>query len=468
MSAEELGRRYRARDLSPVEVLDAVFDRIEVINPRINAFCTLAPETARAAARAAEARFVRGMPLGPLDGVPVSIKDHAATRGLRTTIGSVLRKDWVPDFDAPSVGRLRRAGAVILGKTNLSEFGWKAVTDNPLFGITRNPWHLGRTPGGSSGGAGAAVAAGLGPMATGADAAGSIRIPAALCGIFGLKPTFGLVPRFPQSGTDSLSHDGPMTRTVWDAAAMLDVMAGADEQDRWSIPRPPGSFRDGLERAADAMRGVRIAWSATLGYAPVESEVLGLARAAASVFERLGCVVEEPELRFEDPFPILKPIYVAGLGGALGAVYDGLRDVMDPGLVAVLDEGRSLSAYDLGAALVERNVFYENIRRSTERYDLLIMPAVSTPAFEINRVAPSSVAGHSVNFLGWAPFSFPFNLTGQPAATVPAGFTEESLPVGLQIVGRRFDDGLILRAAAAFEAATPWAGRRPPEAPLSR
>jgi aspartyl-tRNA(Asn)/glutamyl-tRNA(Gln) amidotransferase subunit A len=459
LSATELVGRYGAGELSPVEVVEAVLERIGRLNPRLGAYCTVVEESARAEAKVAEAKQRRGEPLGALHGVPVSIKDLTLTKGIRTTRGSLLFRDYVPDFDPPLVERLRAAGAIVLGKTNTPEFGWKGVTDNRLFPPSRNPWQLERTAGGSSGGAGAAVAAGLGPLAQGSDAGGSIRIPASFCGIFGHKPSFGLVPQVPVSGGESLSHAGPMTRTVRDAALMLDVMAGPDARDRNSIPRPVASYVEGLEAG---VAGLRVAWSPDLGYATVDPEVAERCAAAARRFEGLGCSLEEASPGLADPYPIMQPIYFGGLAGTFAGRYAEVRDQLDPGLAELIDQGNRLTAADFVAAMLQRAALWEQVRTFMERFDLLLTPTIATTAFELNRVAPASVGGKPLtSFIGWTPFTFPFNLTGQPAATVPCGFTAAGLPVGLQIVGRRWADDTVLRAAAAFEQAAPWAGRRP-------
>ncbi|MEK7220064.1 MAG: amidase family protein, partial [candidate division NC10 bacterium] len=297
MPASELSAAIRAKRVSPVEVVEAVLDRIERLNPRLNAYCTVTAESARREAAAAEAAVMRGDALGPLHGVPVSVKDLVITRGVRTTFGSRIYENNVPQEDAPLVERLKAAGAILVGKTTTPEFGWKGVTDSPLLGITRNPWNPERTPGGSSGGAGAAVAAGLAPLAVGTDGGGSIRIPGSFCGVFGLKPTYGVIPVYPASATGTLSHAGPMTRTVRDAALMLQVMAGPDDRDPLSFPLEGMDFVAGLE---GEIHGLRVAWSPTLGYAVVDPEVRLVTEAAAKRFSDLGCRVEEVNRVFDD------------------------------------------------------------------------------------------------------------------------------------------------------------------------
>jgi Asp-tRNA(Asn)/Glu-tRNA(Gln) amidotransferase A subunit family amidase len=463
LSALELAAQIRAKKISPVEVVDAVLARIERVNPTLNAFCTLTADEARDAAQAAEVSVMTGEELGPLHGVPVSIKDLLFTRRLLTTGGSRLFADHVPEEDAVSVERLKGAGAIILGKTNTAEFGHKAVTDNPLFGITRNPWSPSLTPGGSSGGSAAAVAAGMGPLALGTDDGGSIRIPASFCGIYGLKPSFGRVPRgagFP--GWETLSHTGPMTRTVRDAALVLDALAGPDDRDRFSLPADAGPSY--LESCEGGLAGLSVAWSADLGHAIVDPEVAEICAKAAEDFEALGCHVEVVTPGWDDPEEIFRAIAPAEIFSAWGDRLEEGADRLDRSLVALLKYGEGITARQYLAATARRQEFWTEVQRFLARFDLLLTPTVAVPAFPVARPAVKEIDGRPVSPLGWIPFCFPFNLTGQPAASVPVGFTSAGLPVGLQIVGRRFADRTVLAASATFEAALPWVARRPPEA----
>jgi Asp-tRNA(Asn)/Glu-tRNA(Gln) amidotransferase A subunit family amidase len=461
--AVALARAIRARDLSPVELLDAVLARIEAVNPRINAYCTVAAETAREAARAAEARVARGEPLGPLHGLPVSFKDLTPTAGIRTTMGSRIFEHHVPAEDALVVERAKAAGAVVVGKTNTPEFGCKGVTDNQVFGATRNPWNTAMVAGGSSGGAGAAVAAGLAPLAQGTDQAGSIRVPAAACGVVGLKPGPGRVPRFPApNGWQTLSVDGPMARTVRDAALLFGVMCGPDERDPSSLPDTGEDFL----AACDAPLGrLRVAWGPDLGYAPVDPRVAAVAGAAARVFADLGCDLEEASPGFADPDELFRALAPPGMAARLGQYLERWGDQMDPILTGrILPAAEGVSAVDYERLLQRRTELWHTVRRFFDRYDLLLTPTLALPPFPIEEpYPPRAVAGRAVDSpLGWYPFTFPFNLTGHPAISVPAGWTEDGLPIGLQIVGQRFGEAALLRAAAAFEAARPWADRRPP------
>jgi aspartyl-tRNA(Asn)/glutamyl-tRNA(Gln) amidotransferase subunit A len=463
LPARELAALIRDKQVSPVEVVDAVLARMESVNPRLRAFCAVAADYAREAAAAAEVAVMMGEALGPLHGVPVSVKDLVFTRRLCTAGGSRLFADHVPEEDAVCVERLRGAGAILLGKTTTSEFGHKAVTESPLCGITRNPWDPALTPGGSSGGAAVAVSTGLGPLAIGTDSGGSIRIPAAFCGVYGLKPSFGRVPQFPAfPGWETLSHTGPMARTVRDAALLLDVIAGPDDRDRWSLPADAGGpFRD----ACDAgVAGLSVAWSPDLGHALVDPEIARVCEEAAARFESLGCHVEVVTPSWDNPEEMFRVIAAAELHGAWGDRPGTDAARMDRSLVALLRHGATIDAPRYLAAAQRRRDFWTEVQRFLARFDFLITPTVAVPPFPVGRAGLNEIHGRAVSPLAWIPFAFPFNLTGQPAATVPAGFTASGLPVGLQIVGRRHADRTVLAASAAFEAATRWAEHRPPGA----
>jgi aspartyl-tRNA(Asn)/glutamyl-tRNA(Gln) amidotransferase subunit A len=459
-SAVELIELFKNRSVSPVEVTEVVLARIGRLNPSLNAFVTVTSELAMEQARAAE-RAYRNDSAGALAGVPISIKDLMVTKGIRTTRGSLLYADWIPEEDAPFVERVLAAGAVLLGKTNTPEFGWKGESTNRVAGSTHNPWRHGRTAGGSSGGGAAAVAAGLGPLAQGSDGAGSIRIPCGFCGIFGLKPSFGLVPNYPPSSVGDLSHIGPMTRTVADAALLMNVTAGADPRDRYSW----SSGIDYLEAIKSGVRGLRIGWSADLGNAPVDPIVQTTAEAAAHRFEEIGCTVDEANPGIKDPWEILDVLWACGQAGALRDNFEAVRDRLDPGIVDVIEQGRQISAADYANAMARRNVYAEKLRRFTSQYDLFLTPALPITAFPVGKDQPGSIQGQLTTYLGWTAFTYPFNMSGQPAATVPCGFDGDGLPIGLQIAGRFHDDSTVLRAAAALEQLAPWRHLRPPEAP---
>jgi aspartyl-tRNA(Asn)/glutamyl-tRNA(Gln) amidotransferase subunit A len=462
MPATLLAAAIRQKKVSPVEVINAVYARLHKINPKINAFCTVTEQQARQAAKEAEAAVVRGEDIGPLHGVPVSIKDLFLTRGVRTMFGSRIRETYVPDENAPVVDKLLAAGAIALGKTATPEFGFKGVTDSPATGITRNPWDLSKTPGGSSGGAGAAVATGLGQLAVGSDGAGSIRIPSSFCGIFGLKPSFGRVPVYPPAPVAILVHAGPMTRTVRDAALMLNAISGPDERDLLSLPSDPTNF---LSACEGGIRGLRVAWSPMLGYAKVDPEVARVTESAAKVFESsFGCTVEAADPGFESPWRSLSILWVMSYALRLRTFLREWEDRMDSDLVTLIKRVERLNATDYGEAVANRAALWDTTRKFFNRFDLLLTPTLPVPAFPVSRIGPEQIltsADGLIPFSDWVPFTYPWNMTGQPAATVPCGFTREGLPVGLQIIGRRFADATVLRAAAAFEEVRPWNDKRP-------
>jgi len=460
LDATTLAAEIRFARVSPVEVTETVLARIERVNPRINAFCTVAAEAARAQARLAEAAVVRGEVLGPLHGVPISFKDLTATAGIRTTFGSRIWEHHIPKTDAPVVERARRAGAIVLGKTNTPEFGCKGVTDNRIFGATRNPWNLDRTPGGSSGGAAAALAAGLGPLAEGSDLAGSIRQPAACCGVVGLKPTVGRVPRYPAAnGWTSFSCVGPMARTVRDAALLLSVMAGPDERDPSSLPLGADTFA----RAADGgIAGLRVAFSADLGYAALDPEIRAVCTAAARRFAELGCAVDASDPGFDDPETLFLDLTAPLRAAAEQHHLAQWKAEMDPILVERMERASGMTAVDYERATHRRTAMWHIVREFFERFDLLLTPVTAVPPIPLDVQYPREIAGRRVSSpIAWFPFTYPFAMMGMPAISVPCGFTRDGLPVGLQIVGRRLADATVLRAAAAFEAIAPWSDRRP-------
>ncbi len=462
--AVELAELIRRRALSPVEITRTVLERIEQLNKSLGAFVLVHAERALRDARQAEQAVRAGQPLGPLHGVPVSIKDNLWTAGDRTSYGSRLLAEFVAPEDAPSVARLRAAGAIVIGRTNLPEFAWRGSTDSPLFGESRNPWDLTRTPGGSTGGGAAAVAAGLGPLALGSDGAGSIRIPASFCGLVGLKPTFGRVPMYPAAGGNELvAHVCPLTRVVRDAALMMNVIARHDRRDPFALPDDGVDY---LAACAEPLGGaggrspLRIAWSANLGFAPVEPETQEIAAAAARAFTDAGLVVEEASPDLGDPSAILQTLYGGAQAGAHAARPPEQKAQMDPALVAYAEASAGLTVVDYLQAVAARQRLVDALGRFFERYDLLLTPTLGLPAFPLGLVGPREVAGRTVAHLAWT-LCYPFNYSGQPAISVPAGSTASGLPVGLQIVGRRLEDALVLRAAATLETLRPWAARRP-------
>ena len=451
-TATELLAMYRARQASPVEATHAVLARIERVNPKLLAFCHVAGDEAVESARASEARWQRGEPIGALDGVPTSIKDLILTKGWPTLRGSrTVDAGQVWDVDAPATARLREAGAVLLGKTSTPEFGCKGETNSLLTGITRNPWDPAKTPGGSSGGTAAAVAAGMGPLSVGTDGAGSVRIPAAFCGNFGLKPSFGRVPAYPLSPFGTVAHLGPHTMSVRDAALMLNVLARPDARDWTSLPYDARDYTVGLE---DGLRGLRIAWSPALGYAKhVHPEVAAACARAVDDLRAAGAVVEAVDPGFDDPLDITCGLWFLGAWTIWNTLTPEQQKLADPDFAAEAELGSKISALEAQRLHLRRGALGTLMRQFMQRHDLLVTPTVAVPAFE------ARPAGHSpldpTAMLGWTPFSYPFNLTQQPACTIPCGLTSAGLPIGLQFVGPMFGDALVLRAARAFEAMHP-------------
>ena len=463
LNAGELSAGFAARAFSPLEVAGALLGRIENLDARIKAFCLVDAPATLAMAKESETRWMKNAPLSALDGVPVAIKDLLLTKGWPTLRGSrTIDPHQAWNDDAPAVARLRQAGAVLLGKTTTPEFGWKGVTDSPLTGTTRNPWDLRKTPGGSSGGSAAALAARLAPLAIGTDGGGSIRIPASFSGVFGLKPSFGRVPAFPPSPFGTLAHIGPMSRDVTGSALLLDVISGFDARDPFALPPADGSFTARLD---DGIRGKRIAFSPSMGFAKnIDSEVAALVAAAAKRFEMLGAMVKQVdppliESGGGDPKDEFRILWWAGAGYLLGAYPEEKKALLDPGLRAMVEEGAAIPLRRYQQATMARAAFAGAMRQFMEKFDFLLTPAVAVPAFEAGQLSPRDQDGNA--WLDWTPFSLPFNLTQQPAASVSCGFTSAGLPVGLQIAGRMFDDLGVLSAARAYESADPHFEKMP-------
>ena len=455
LTATELIVLYRTGQASPVEAMQQVLERVERVDPILNAFILVDADAGMDAARVSEARWAAhradGSPVGAVEGVPTSIKDILWTKGWPTLRGSrAIDPDQPWEEDAPSVARLRAEGAAMFGKTTTPEFGCKAETNSPLTGISRNPWDPTKTPGGSSGGTAAAVAAGLGPLSMGTDGAGSVRIPAAFCGNVGMKASFGRVPAYPLSPFGTVAHVGPHTMSVTDCALLMNVVAQPDPRDWMSLPYDGVDYLEGLD---SGIRGLRIAYSPTLGYADVDPEVAALVDAAVRELEALGGIVDQVDPGFEDPLDISTGLWFV----ASKTVYDSLgpqgQAVTDPDFAAQAAQGAELSSQDVQVLTLKRNALGTLMRLFMTQYDVLVTPAVAIPAFEARRAGAVPMTPESM--LSWTPFSYPFNLTQQPAITVPCGLTSAGLPVGLQIVGRAHDDVTVLRAARAYESAHP-------------
>ena len=457
LSATELLSLYRSRSLSPVEVTQSCLDRIAALDTDLNAFTLVDGDAALEAARASEERWIKGEPQGLVDGVPATIKDLILTKGWPTLRGSkAVSPDQPWEEDAPATARLREHGAVLLGKTTTPELGHKGVTDSPLTGITRNPWNPAMTPGGSSGGAAVAAATGMGALHVGTDGGGSIRIPASFTGIFGLKPSFGRVPAYPLSPFGTVAHVGPMTRTVSDAALMLRVMSCPDPRDWFAFPYGDKDFLAGLD---DGVSGMKVAFAPTLNGAAVDAEVAALVRRAADEFSALGAQVEEVTLEMPDVGQVFFAHWAVGAATVMAGFTPEQKALMDPHLRGFETAGAALSLLEYQQAVQARGRLGVQMNLFHQRYDLLLTPTMPIPAFEAGLNEPSRP--EEAGWIDWTPFSYPFNLTQQPAASIPCGLTAAGLPVGLQIVGPMHRDDLVLRAARAYEQLHPIA--LPPE-----
>jgi len=471
ISACEIAEKIKTQDLTSQEIVETIIERIQKINPIINAYCTPTLELARKMAKEADERVKKGEILGILNGIPISIKDLTEVEGIRTTFGSKIFENNKPRRDDILVKRARNAGVVILGKTNTPAFGFKGETDNLIFGVTKNPWNLERTPGGSSGGAAAAVASGLSPLAIGSDGGGSIRIPSSLCGNYGFKPTFGRLPQsnmliFGYLGT--FVHNGPIVRFVKDAALLLDVLVGEHFSDRYSLPKPNYSF---LEKLDDKPSKVRIGYSLDLGFAEaLDPEVEKSVLDAIQKFERLNWSVDKSEIKIKNPESLFWTFWASGFGHTFKPFLKKWKDKMDPELVEIIDIGLNYSSEELKMAEVQRETIYINVSRLFKDFDVIITPTVACPAFEIGKSGIYDretlksnifIDEKRVSILGWLPFTYPFNISGHPAASIPCGWSTEGLPIGMQIVGKRFDELTVLQVSKAFEDLSPWQDKRP-------
>lgn len=447
LSAQELSARYATQDLSPVEVTSKILARAERLEPNLNAFRLLDTKNAIEQAKASEARWREGQVLGPLDGIPISIKDIVPVKGHACLSGSLTNDpNLIMAADCPSVARLRESGAILFGLTQTPEFGWKGITDAPMYGATRNPWNTEHSPGGSSGGAGASVAAGIGPLALGTDAGGSIRIPSSYCGIYGIKPTFGRVPHSPnESPYATLTSSGPLARTVRDAATMLTVMAKPDGRGWYSAVDQGLDFSDDMEAG---VKGLKIAYSPNLGGAKPTDEVRALVETALKALERLGANIEEVDEIFPPLRPVFEDYWKAGFAYILKNVPQAKWPLMDPGLLALAKDGLKVDLESYYKAVSARVKLGSKMGQFFERYDLLVTPTMPAPA------PRADVIYHSAEFDRWddaTPYTVPFNLTGNPAASIPVGRAANGLPVGMQIVGARYDEKTILQASRAYE-----------------
>ncbi|MFX0022111.1 MAG: amidase [Candidatus Hermodarchaeota archaeon] len=470
MSAYDMAEKIRNHELSSAELTEIIIERIERINPLINAYCTPTFDLAREMAKNADEALKEGEKISLLHGVPVSIKDETETKGIRTTFGCKIFENNTPRNDEAVVKRLRDAGCVILGKTNTPAFGYKGETDNLIFNTTKNPWNLEKTPGGSSGGAASAVVSGMGPIGIGSDGGGSIRLPSSFCGIFGLKPTFGRVPQNAMKlggylGT--LAHKGPLVRYVKDAALVLDIIAGLDDSDRYSVPKPNYSY---LEKLKERPKKLTIGYSLDLGFAEaleleVEESVLnGIQR-----FEEFGWSIAKSRIRLKNPESIFMNIWKSGFAYLMGPYLDTGKDKLDTELVDMIEFGYNLSTNDIKIAEFHREMVYEEICKVFKKIDILITPTVACTPFDLGKakIHPETlktdlvIDGKTMSEVGWIPFTYPFNMSGHPAASIPCGWSSDGLPIGMQIVGKRFDELTVLQVSQAFEEISPWQDKKP-------
>jgi len=453
MTAIELRRRVSRKDVSPLELTHRALAKAEATQKKLNAFFVLLPEAALAAARAAEDAVMRGEPLGLLHGLPFSVKDLIAVAGVPYASGSRTMAKNIAGVDAPAVERAKAAGAILIGKTTTSEFGCKPVGDSPLTGITRHPWNLAKTPGGSSAGAAASVAAGITPFALGTDGGGSVRIPCCFTGLAGIKAHFGRVPVWPTSATPTLAHVGPIARNVRDAALLLTAIGGYDPRDPFSVS---AAMPDLLDACRTSVADLRIAYSTTLGYARPDTDVAAIVASAARAFEELGCAIEKVDTVFErDPVDLWTTEFYAGVGTRLRPFVETQRDLLDPAVAEVLDAALAQDMRDYYEKVFERYAFRDKVRAFFETYDLLVSPVLPITSLDAGKNIPDHLQDR--NLVSWVYYTYPFNLTGQPAATVCAGIAADGMPVGVQIVGRALGEYDVVRAAAAFERTKPTA-----------
>jgi len=450
MSAIDMFDAIRNQELTSIEITETIIERIEKLNPIINAYCTPTFDLAREMARKADDKVKKGEKLGLLNGIPTSIKDLNPVKGIRTTYGSKIFEN-----------RLKKEGCVILGKTNTPEFGFKGVTDNLIFGYSRNPWNLELTPGGSSGGAGSAVVSGLGPLAQGSDGGGSIRVPSSLCGAYGLKPSFGRVPRYPKLFPMDVDIVviGPLVRYVKDAALMLDAMKGPFEADKATLPKD--GFRY-IDKIGEVPEGLKIGYSLDLGYVKaVDIEVEKSILNSVELFENFGWSIELVKMKMRKAHLSFSTLWTSMLGYNMKPYLKEWEDKMDPDLVKLIKAGLGYDGMSLPRAIAIRAQMYETIYKVFKDYDILITPSTAVPAFKVGIMNPTKINGIHVSPTAWTPFSFPFNMTGHPAASIPSGRSSNGLPIGMQIVGRRFDDLKVLQVSKAFEELAPWQDKKP-------
>ena len=461
LPAYEMLEKIKSQELSSLEITEALIERINKLNPVLNAYCTTTFDLAREIAEKADKLVKGGQDLPPLIGIPTSIKDLMQTKGIRTTYGSKLYEKFIPEVNDVAVERLLDAGCVLLGKTNTPEFGHVPVTINLIFGETKNPWNTGKTSGGSSGGSAASVAAGMGPLSLGSDGGGSIRLPSCLCGVFGFKPTFGRIPRYPTVGIAfwTMDHYGPIVRYVKDAALMMDVMKGFHPMDKNTFPDEGIKYFDKIE---DKLNKLKIGTSLNLGFNRlIEPEIKEIVSNAFTKFNEFNWSVEEVKLKLKKPEFAFNVLVTMGYAYDLQKQYNSNPEILSPDLVKMIKAGLSYNAIDVGKALAIRMTVYEVFNKYFKDYDILLTPTTPVPAFDLGQTYVPKIAGKATSFTGWMCYTYPFNMTGLPAATVPCGFTKDGLPVGMQIIGNRYNDLLVLQVAKAFEEIAPWQDKKP-------
>ena len=461
MSACEMVEKIKTQELTSVEITETLIERIEKINPIINAYCTTTFDLAREMAKNADDAVKKGETIGKLNGIPTSIKDLNLTKGIRTTFGSKMYENFVPEEDGEVVKRLKNAGCVILGKTNTPEFGYIGRTSNFIFGATKNPWNLERTSGGSSGGAAAAEASGLSILAQGSDGGGSIRSPSAFNGLFGIKGSYGRVPSYPKSrlfGT-SLSQIGPIVRNVKDAALMLDVMKGPHEGDKYSLPKDNINYVDHVDEKPEKLK---IGYSLDLGVMKaIDPDVEKAVINSVKKFESLDWEVDEIKVKRKNIEMSFMTIWTSMIAYDLKPKLAEWREKMDPGLVKAIDAGAGYNGQGVMKAMNVRRLYYDIFYRIFEEVDIIVTPTVACTAFELGKNNPDKIDGKSVSPASWTLPTFVFNMTGHPAASIPCGWSSEGLPIGMQIVGKRFDEMTVLQVSKAFEEIAPWQDKRP-------
>ena len=461
LSAQKMGDMINNGEITSQELTELFIERIKKINPLVNAYCTTTFDLAREMAVSADKVLKNKKEMGLLNGIPMGIKDLMLTKGIRTTFGCKIYEDYIPEEDEIVVKRLKDAGGVLLGKTNTPAFGYWTLTDNLIFGSTKNPWDLRRNSGGSSGGAAAQVASGLGPLALGSDGGGSIRVPSCFCGVYGLKPSFGRIPRYPTHDVTwlTLDHYGPIVRYVEDAALMLDVMAGEHIADKYSLPDPQYQYREIIKEKPSKLK---IGYSLNLGFIKaIDEEVEVSFHRAKDEFSRLGWVPEEVKIKLKKPYKAFATLVCAGFAYDLKKYLKEWRDKLDIDFLKQIEAGLGFSAIDVKQAEELRYNVYKVFMKFFQEYDILLTPSTAVPPLNPGEIFPAKIRDKSVSPTEWFSFSYPFNLAWLPAASIPCGWTKNGLPVGLQIIGKKWDDKTVLQVSKAYEELNPWQDRKP-------